>query len=140
MTESQQPTSRSCFYCKEEIPENTTPCRYCGRGVAGSTFTDLSIFALEVEVKAEIPINGKALEIEGARWTVEVIRAWKLAEDTCRRFRLRLVGPTDDYLLTLIVSGEIWSVEQGRGTTWVLGKIRNHLRRARVPEDGTLAV
>lgn len=86
-----------CFYCSKEIPENVTPCRYCGRELSGSRLTDPDLLALEDEVQAEIPISGKVLEIEGARWTVEVIRAWKLAEDTCRRFRLRLEGLTDDY-------------------------------------------
>jgi len=66
----------------------------------GSSLTDPDSLALEDEVKAEISIVGKVLEVAGETWTVEVIMAWKLAEDTYRRLRLRLVGATDDYGLT----------------------------------------
>ena len=66
----------------------------------GSSLTDPDSLALEDEVKAEISIGGKVLEGAGEKWTGEVIMAWKLAEDTYRRLRLRLVGAPDDYGLT----------------------------------------
>ena len=91
---------KKCFYCSAESPAKVTPCRTCGRELVGSSLTDPDILALEDEVKAEISIGGKVLEGAGEKWTGEVIMAWKLAEDTYRRLRLRLVGATDDYGLT----------------------------------------
>lgn len=91
---------KKCFFCSAENPANVTPCRTCGRELVGASLPDPDILALEDEAKAEFSIGGKVLEGAGEKWTVEVIMAWKLAEDTYRRSRLRLVGATDDDGLT----------------------------------------
>ncbi len=131
------PPDERCPYCNEKIRQDAGICRYCGRNLpVGARLADEDIFELEDEVRTEIPIDGRELETLEGKWTIEVNRAWKIAEDTCRRFRLRLVGPTS-YRLTLIIPGEAWA-DQGRDVNWVLQRLCEYLQQPLISDDRTL--